>query len=74
MLHGHSDRVNCVQWVVPRSGQAQYTAEDRASVEIASGSVDKSIIVWRRGEADTVRRCVSRVERFALCWQLQWNI
>ncbi len=58
MLHGHSNRVNCVQWVVPRSGHAQYTTEDRASVEIASGSVDNSVIVWRKEEADTVTVCL----------------
>ena len=48
MLHGHTDRVNCVQWVGPRSGSARYTAEQRGCVELASGSVDKNVIIWQR--------------------------
>ena len=58
MLHGHCDRVNCVRWVTPRSGHAQYTGDHRTAVELVSGSVDRSIIVWTKGEDEVVRHTI----------------
>ena len=48
-------------WVTPRSGHAQYTLKHRTAVELVSGSVDKSVIVWVKGKDDTVRDTILRV-------------
>ena len=61
MLHGHSDRANCVRWVSPRSGHAQYMWEHRAAVELVSGSVDKNVIVWKKSDGDMVSQLESSV-------------
>ncbi len=65
MLHGHTDRVNCVQWVGPRSGSARYTAEQRGCVELASGSVDKNVIIWQRPHGLTSSPLV---RKFTIYW------
>ena len=48
MLHGHKDRVNCLQWIIWRSGHAQSRYGKATPLELVSGSVDNDVIVWRR--------------------------
>ena len=45
-LHGHSERVNCVRWIIPLPSPASPT-------ELVSGGVDGKVIVWR-GEKEKV--------------------
>ena len=44
-LHGHTDKVNCVHWITCRGSRELYRS---VSLEVISGSVDKTIRVWRR--------------------------
>lgn len=48
MLHGHKDRVNCVQWMMWRSEHAQCSYGKASPLELVSGSVDNDVIVWRQ--------------------------
>ena len=46
MLHGHKDRVNCLQWMTWRSGHDQSRYGRSTPLELISGSVDNDVIVW----------------------------
>ena len=50
-LHGHTERVNCVQWISNRGCGHIVAKQPR---ELVSGSVDKSIRVWRENELNEV--------------------
>ena len=43
-LHGHKERANCVKWITARSTDAA----SPPTLELLSGSVDKSVILWQR--------------------------
>lgn len=43
-LHGHKERVNCVKWITARKSGAA----SPPTLELLSGSVDKSVILWQR--------------------------
>lgn len=45
-LHGHKERVNCVKWITARKSGAA----SPQTLELLSGSVDKSVILWQRTE------------------------
>ena len=48
MLHGHKDRVNCLRWMIWRSGHAQSRYGSATPLELVSGSVNNDVIVWRQ--------------------------
>ncbi|XP_019857686.1 PREDICTED: probable elongator complex protein 2 [Amphimedon queenslandica] len=50
-LHGHNEKVNCVRWVAGRGGRV-----DTITRELISGSVDKTIRVWR--ESNNEFECI----------------
>ena len=48
MLHGHSNRVNCVCWVTERLPEVPpFSQETDRPIELLSGSVDKTVNLWR---------------------------
>ena len=48
MLHGHSNRVNCVCWVTERLPEVPpFSRETDRPIELLSGSVDKTVNLWR---------------------------
>lgn len=51
-LHGHADRVNAVHWITCR-GSRELPASP-SLVELVSGSVDKTIRVWRSSDHQEV--------------------
>ena len=52
-LHGHSDKVNCLRWVTWR-GRGPMGVAAASSRELVSGSVDKSVRVWRESGTNEV--------------------
>ncbi len=44
MLHGHTGRVNCVRWIV--------------NDLLASGAVDKNVIIWKCVDQANLKVCV----------------